>query len=319
MRAYLGLLALLLGGCCRTEPSSSRDGWFAQPRNTSGSAPPVLAMQTPLPWPPLGPASKVVFSASATEDDLALATVTFRKGVTRSTSGRSATFQIPAAELGEGRGPLKLEVANTRGARAGITYPNTLIDLTPPQILAVPRTTLRHGEDRFGFWAGDAWVLGAARLQVAGRSMTHTFPERYPQTIGSAWDISWVSFELIGVPPGEHEATITLEDAAGSSVTTTRPLRIDGEAPVAQILAPAPGAEVTGAIEVQLAAQDDFDGPLRFELFAGGTPVASVPGPEATVLLDATLFPAGALTLSVIAFDEAGNPSEEVEVEVMLP
>jgi hypothetical protein len=44
--------------------------------------------------------------------------------------------------------------------------------------------------------------------------------------------------------------------------------------------------------------------------------VASVPGPEATVILDAALFPAGALTLSVIAFDEAGNPSEEVEVEV---
>jgi hypothetical protein len=61
--------------------------------------------------------------------------------------------------------------------------------------------------------------------------------------------ISWVSFDLIEVPPGEHEATITVEDA-GSSTTTTRPLRIDGEAPVAQILAPAPGAEGSGPLEI---------------------------------------------------------------------
>jgi hypothetical protein len=129
----------------------------------------------------------------------------------------------------------------------------------------------------------------------------------YPATLGEAWDYSLVQFPTEGLPIGARTATLEVRDAAGNATVTSFDLTIDGNAPSVSVQAPLAGASVSGAFEVRVAAADDLGGPVWIEVEVDGTPLATATGPMAKIGADAAELAAGAATLRVRAWDEAGN------------
>ena len=67
-----------------------------------------------------------------------------------------------------------------------------------------------------------------------------------------------------------------------------------------------------------MGAWDEQPGPLVIEILAGGAPLATATGPEAVLFLDASELAAGPLTLTAIAYDEAGNASAPAVLDVVV-
>lgn len=313
------LLSLVLGGCCAE--SSSGSSWSpspltSAPSNPSRPSPGVTITLTSKTDKPIGKGKYLKILVDSPRP-LQSTTVTFKNTVTHEAANSFQYFNFLADDLGEGLGPLSVTAETIDGVRANQETSTFLVDLTPPKI-ELPRTAIRYPGDAIGFWVADAWMLGEAEVYVAGKRLQKQFPQQYPKTLGKSWDISWVSFPDTQILPGEYQAQYTARDAAGNTSTLSRTLRVDGQAPSVQWITPEPGIEISNTVELRAAASDNFDGPLRLEFFAGGTHLGSVPGPEGSILIDPLLFPPGPLTLSVIAYDEVENESEEASIEVLI-
>lgn len=269
-------------------------------------------------WPPIGPEGRVDVHADA-ENGLDTALFSFRNEVSLWAEGQTAmTFSPTGIELGEGLGSMDVRVTGLDGAWTEGTVEDLLVDLSPPVVVLGP-TTLPATGASFDFWMGDAWVVSSARLEVGGQVLhEETLPEGYPDTLGVSWDYSLVRVPVERLPAVTDLATITVRDAAGNEAVQEFTLSIDGEPPSTSFAAPAEGATVSGVFQVVVDAYDSQPGPLVVEVRAGGSPIATATGPEAVLFLDAAELGAGPLTLTAIAYDEAGNASSPAQLDVIV-
>jgi hypothetical protein len=258
-------------------------------------------------WPPMNGEAELQIRVS---DDRALGSVVvqFLNLITKPASGTQDTIVVTGEELGEGMGSLFVQVMDVEGGWASRQLTDLVVDLSPPHV-DLGKTVLRAADDVLEMWVSDAWVLGSVRLEAGGAFQEHVFDAVYPATLGEAWDYSLVQFPTEGLPIGARTATLEVRDAAGNATVTTFDLTIDGNAPAVSVQAPRPGASVSGAFEVRIAAEDDLGGPVWLDVEVDGTPLATATGPAAQVGADAAELAAGAATLRVYARDEAGNVS----------
>ena len=279
-------------------------------------APPhIVSIDVP-DWPPLGPLGEVNVQV---EDDCCLELVrfTFREEVSRPTYGSSARVTVFGDELGEGMGTLWVDAKDRKSQWATREVQNLLVDLSPPTA-QVGETWLPATGANVEIWAADAYVLGRVTLEFQSVSVEQTLPEGFPATFGVAWDQSLELFPTDAFPPGRGEATLTVTDAAGNATVQTFELVLDGTPPEVLFVSPAADSEVSGRFEVALAVKDDLEG-AEVALYAGGAFLGVAPGPEAVITLDAADLPAGAVELTAIALDRAGNASAPVQLTVEVP
>ena len=315
-----GFAALALSGCwVDMAPSQAAE---SEPvlRSGPGDGPPELRVTLP-DWPPLGPAS--TFELDATDDvGLDRAEFSFLNDFTIPLSGTQQIVDVASTSLGEGFGTMVVAVWDRNGSFREQTVTDLLVDLSPP-LLEVPGTLFAAAnvEPILELWVADTWVLGTVEIEVDGNTMTHSFEEGYPATLGTEWDASLVKFSLANAPAGDTAAVLIATDAAGNSLRQDLILSIDAEAPTIEVIAPRQGGpmvEVSGSFEVVIEARDDRSSATQIELRFGETPVASALGPRATLVLDAGEFPLGALELEAVAMDAAGNQSDRAEVTVLV-
>jgi hypothetical protein len=310
----LAALVSAQAACLPLGPSRERAG------EGTATAPHITSIEV-ADWPPLGPKGSVTATVS---DDTSLSRVeaSFKNHPTKHVGGTAQTVAFTGAELGEGFGTLRLTVHDSQGAWAKREVDKLLVDLTPPQV-QIGKRTLRPGtagpDGELELWVGDAWVLGKVELSFRGQQLRFELPHVYPATLGKAWDVSRVAFEASSLPVGSGTAVLVVTDAAGNSTTQSFTLTIDATPPSVSIPSPTPESSVTGAFEVRVSASDPGGGPVSIEVSVGGSEVATVAGPAATVWVQAEDFASGDLDVAAVAIDEAGNRSEPARVGVQVP
>ncbi|HET8540576.1 MAG TPA: Ig-like domain-containing protein [Anaeromyxobacter sp.] len=119
---------------------------------------------------------------------------------------------------------------------------------------------------------------------------------------------------------GRHELLARAVDAAGNVGTATRTIEVDLTPPSVQVIAPAPGETLEGAVTVAIATADAH-AIGGAQLFLDGRLVATASAPPFDLPLDARFVPSGPYVLTVRAWDVVGNAatSADVPVEVRAP
>jgi chitodextrinase len=130
---------------------------------------------------------------------------------------------------------------------------------------------------------------------------------------GFAWDASTAS-------AGSHTITATAYDAAGNSSTTSVTVSVaapaDTTQPTVSFASPAAGATVSGTIQVQASASDNV-GVSKVELSVDGSLTDTLTASPWTFSLDTSTLANGSHTLSMTAYDAAGNSSSaQISVSV---
>ena len=274
-------------------------------------------------WPPFGPSSEIRVRC---KDDLALRSIgaSFKRSPTRSVSGPDESVTFSGSELGEGQGDLRIRCCDSGSACAERAVSNFLVDLTPPEIdeerlVASPYKDTLEGD--ISVWVRDAWVLGSVELSYGGKTLRHEFPQAYPSTLGTDWDVSRVTFPAKDLPTGSGSAVVTARDAAGNVKTRELWVRVDGTPPEVALLAPTPGSVTSGGSFVIRAEASDADNPTppMIDLWVGGTRIAELAGPLAEIQVDTATLPPGLTEVRAVARDDAGNESLAAKVIVDVP
>jgi hypothetical protein len=309
------LLALATPGCWFLFTDDDGEPPPGPPETPETDPPRVTAIDV-ADFPPVGPSASVTVHAEA-EAGLASLSYQFARGGTVWIYGTTGSVVLTGGMLGEGFGTLFVDVYDSRGGWARTTVESLLVDLSPPEIY-FGATVLPPG-GTLDAWVGDAWVLGSAELSVGDRTVVEDFPDVYPGTFGTAWDYALVRFPLEGLPEGEQRVVLTARDAAGNVATQGVDLVVDGTPPAVEIASPEPGASVAGFFPVDVHAEDDRGGEVWIDLRLAGGLVASAPGPDLRIEIDASDFVPGTIDLEAIACDEAGNCSPPAVVALLVP
>ncbi len=317
-RSSILFAALVLGGCIwRSERED-----VPEPGPVVRIPPPSVDRIEVPDWPPLGPKGEVRATVSDPRGDLVKVAARFRSTVQRPATGFQATATFTGVELGDGMGTLTIVAESRAGGRAERAVSRFLVDLEPPELESVRLTAspIQEGEgSELVFLVRDAWVLGRVELTVAGKRFVHELPKGYPGTLGTTWDQSRIGFSVRELPEGPRTASLLLVDAAGNAAGFEVPVTIDGTRPSARILSPAEGSEVSGSFVVRAAGTDAGSvDPVQLQVFVGGTPVATLPGPTAELTIDTSTFSPGPTDVSVVAVDRAGNASAPYVTRVVL-
>lgn len=292
------------GDCCG---ECGCDGPCGVASVTTGGGAPSVEL-TVADFPPIGPDGMVTVRASS-PSGLNRAEARFQRTSSKSFSA-GTTVQFFGGDLGEGMGTFSVDVFANDSARTTRFIDRLLVDLTPPQaFLDEEQLVVRPAGGEISFYIGDAWVLGGWSLTIADVVESETFPEGYPSTLGAEWDYSYVNVPLPSLPVGRVDGTLQVFDAAGNTKAYDVVLEVDGLAPTVSFTSPLEGAAITGSFDVSVQAVDDLPHPTQIELFVAGTSITKVPGPSLELTLDALDFPAGAIDITAIATDLAGNES----------
>ena len=114
------------------------------------------------------------------------------------------------------------------------------------------------------------------------------------------------------MPPASLKSAANAS-VAGNSISAQYLVEIDAEAPALAILSPAEGSTVADTIEVVVSSDPE----TWIDLALGGTPIATLAGPDARTTIDASHFPLGRMSISASARDAAGNRSAPASIEVI--
>ena len=286
---------------------------------TSGRiAPRISDIQIPA-YPPLGGDGEIQVEC---EDDLGLSTLeTMFRGPSQVTlSGKKQTVTLHASELGEGYGLLQLRVTNTRTAYVERAVEHLLIDMTPPEVMVETASVSPALEGaEVVLWVQDQWALGYVELSFRGKTFRHDFPALYPSTLGTAWDVSRVSFPAADFPEGASSAVLVVGDAAGNRGAREVPLVVDGTAPVVSMQQPTEGQHVGASFTVAVSASDPKNpAPVSVDLFVSDSLVGTVLGPTGSLTIDTASLPKGDVEVEAVAYDDAGNVSPKTVVHVQV-
>lgn len=119
---------------------------------------------------------------------------------------------------------------------------------------------------------------------------------------------------------GPHDLTCTAQDASGKSATSAAVTVVtdnDFAPPTVQLVAPAPGATVSGTVAVGVLAADDV-GVARVDYALDGTVFASTTLPPFSAQWFTTAFANGSHVLTATARDAAGNAAVSAPVQVTI-
>lgn len=288
------------------------------------ATPPSLAPLNVPDYPPLS-AGKSIEATCTAESGILAITAQFDNSVSRFGNGsRAQSVSFFGSELGEGMGSLRVRCCDNSRTCAEREVQNYIVDLSPPEIEAerLVASPARSGfEGEIAFWISDAWVLGSVEMTFGGKTLTHELPKAYPATVGKDWDVTRVTFPAKDLGTGTGSAVVIARDAAGNAVTKTFALRLDATPPTVSLASPASGAIVSGGKVSLTALADDSGNPNAptIRVFAGGAPIAELPGPRVDIDIDTSTLPSGPNVLSAIAIDDAGNRSIAAEVTVEVP
>lgn len=315
--------SLWVAACCEndrqrweyTSPSGGWGGSAGRAGGTGASTTPTLVVDGPS-FPPIGPGNPLVLKMTDAGSDLSSVEVSFREKQVFTLSGGTATFQVPLAQIGDGRGTLSVRVRDARGASASWSRSGTVVDLRAPTVIPPSGDVARAGEP-LAIWIADDWALGSYEITVDDWSETKTFPKAWPATAGKDWDEAMILVPgLVG--DGWHQIDVTATDAAGNVEKRVVHVDVDAQPPKAKVLLPLPGAKLSSASKILLAAEDDRDAPVKLDVRLGGVPIASALGPSAEVGVDVDGFVKGPTELVVTPVDGAGNVGDPVVVSVVL-
>lgn len=288
------------------------------PAPTGRIAPSITRIELPA-YPPLGAEGVLTIEC---EDEIGLTSLQtmFRGPSYIPLTGKKQTVTLHASELGEGYGLLQLRLNNTRNAYTERAVENLLIDMTPPEVmLETASVSPKLAGAEVVLWVQDQWALGFVELSFKGKTFRHDFPALYPSTLGTAWDVSRVSFPAAEFPEGTTSATIVVGDAAGNRASREVRLVVDGTAPTVSMQQPTPGQHVGAHFDIAVTATDSKSTtPVSVDLFVGGSLVGTLLGPNGSLRVDTTSLPKGEVEVEAVAYDEAGNMSEQTMVTVIV-
>ncbi len=156
--------------------------------------------------------------------------------------------------------------------------------------------------------AADDHLMSRVEYFVDGQSVgTSSSASPY----GSSWNSR-------SVTNGAHTLTAKAYDAAGNTaVSAPRAFTVDNDltSPTVALLSPAAGASLAGWVSLQASASDDR-GMSRVEFLVDGVRVALVTAPPYVANWDSHAVRNGSHTLTVKAYDQAGNATTSAAVTV---
>jgi hypothetical protein len=315
--------ALALVACSDDDGGGGGSVTPAPAARTTNAPPKVDSLMLP-DWPPLGPNGAI--TVRCTDDDrIAGVSAMFLRQVRKAfTPGPDVSVSFTAAELGEGIGTFRATCEDSDRVTASRTITNLLVDLhgpviEPARVVASPNVDGLEGA--IGIWVKDAWVLGSVELEYAGKKLTKELPQKYPDTLGKEWDVTYVAYSAKELGAGSGQATVTARDAAGNETKQAIAIRIDATPPAVAILAPASGATVSGnRLAIRVSSSDaQSTTPTSIHLLVGGAPVGDFVGPLAEIVVDTSAFPSGPTEVRAVAHDDAGNEAVSQTVVVEVP
>jgi len=119
---------------------------------------------------------------------------------------------------------------------------------------------------------------------------------------------------------GSHTILVKAYDAAGNVGTKTISVNVTGgltdtQAPVVSITSPANGASLTGKVNINASASDNY-GVTKVEIYVDGTLQASLTASPYTYSWDVAQIAAGSHTILAKAYDAAGNIGVSAQISV---
>jgi subtilisin family serine protease len=195
------------------------------------------------------------------------------------------------------------------GISAGVVV-TVARDVTPPTVSVTSPTegAIVNRYVTLSVNAADDYLMSRVEFFVDGTSVGST-------SSGPSYGILWDSQKVTN---GAHTLVARAYDSAGNvGVSATRSITVDNDItpPTVVLTSPAQGANLAGVVSLQASASDDR-GMSRVEFFVDGTRAVRVYSPPYAVNWDSHAVPNGSHTLTVKAYDSAGNTTTSAAITV---
>ncbi|MFY0522719.1 Ig-like domain-containing protein [Archangium gephyra] len=251
--------------------------------------------------------SSVVIEATAT-DNQAVSKVEFYRGTTLLGTDTSAPYTMTWSTASNGVHPLTVKAHDLAGNVRTSAEVTVSVDLNPPAAaISAP--------------AHNAWVRGLVPVSItASDSIGVARVELYVDGALLGTDTSApyaVSWDSTTVADGAHSLTARAYDHVGRMGTSAAvTVNTDSTAPDAALTSPAPGTYLRGHVTLEATASDSR-GVTKVEFYSGTTLLGTATtAPYALLWNTSGVTTSGAQTLTVKAFDSAGNVRTSAGVPV---
>lgn len=229
--------------------------------------------------------------------------VTFAPNGTNAAKQATATFQRAGSYV------LQVQVKDAQGQGAAST-----VSVTVQPTLAGVAVTPASGQ-----------VLPRGTKQFAARAV-----DQFGGTLASPADFTWMATSGGAISPtglftagsslgGPHIIQALGGGKAGSATVTvvSEITEEDTAAPTVALASHRAGATLTGVVTLQAKADDDV-GVARVEYLLDGVAVGDATQAPWSVALNSAAYPSGPATLTLVAYDAAGNAGASAGVAVVL-
>jgi hypothetical protein len=189
----------------------------------------------------------------------------------------------------------------------------TVAGAIPPPDTTPPTVSL--------LWNGALFVTGTVSLEATAsddRAVTRVDFQDDGEFVGSLSSPPWVvAWDTNSAREALHTVTATAHDAAGNSATASLGIYVDRTPPSVALTSPATNASVSGTVTLTATASD-WGGIAGLEFYDGTALVARRYMQPFTATWDTTQVAAGTHTLTVRAWDVAGNLAVSPSVAVVV-
>jgi subtilisin family serine protease len=127
------------------------------------------------------------------------------------------------------------------------------------------------------------------------------------------------SWNTAASPDGTHDVLAIAVDALGNDVAVAAEVSSDNSGPTVAITSPAPGAAVSGIVNLTASASDTPAGVAQVQFLVDGVALSTDTSAPYAATWDATAATPGAHGLTAIATDVAGNARTSAVVSVNVP
>ncbi|MBL8917329.1 MAG: PKD domain-containing protein [Myxococcaceae bacterium] len=303
------------GNSCNGNGSTSGDRaamTTLQVQVTGGSTAPRIATEaSSMPATVSGTTARLAVLGADDQPETALTyTWSMESGpgaVTFSPNGSNAAKQTTATFSRAGDHVLRVIATDAQGQAAASTVRVPVlagmasISVTPQQGQVEPGRTLQ---------------FTARALDQFGGSMTT--PATFTWSVTGGGTINSAGLYTARSLGGPHvvQAISMGRSGAGSVRVVEKVMLVDQSPPVVSMSAPAAGERLAGKVTIGVEATDDV-GVTKVEVLVNGASAGSATAPPWRVAIDTAAYPSGPATLTVVAFDAAGNRGERA-LEVVL-
>lgn len=220
--------------------------------------------------------------------------------VTFSPNGTNAAKQTTATFSRAGDHVLRVLATDAQGQSAASTVRVAVqpamasIAVTPAQGQVEPGRTLQFAARAVDQFGGSMAMPATFTWSVTGGGTINAAGLYSARSLGG---------------PHVVQAIAMGRSGAGSVRVVEKVTTVDQTPPVVAVSSPEAGARLAGKVTVGVDATDDV-GVTKIEVLVNGVSAGSATASPWRVALDTAAFPSGPATLTVVAFDEAGNRGE---------